>query len=137
MKRTLVDTGVTVETTESFARAVAVDNWIYVSNSSGYNYKTGEISSNVAEQTNRALDNVSNALEAVGSSLSDVVRRLVIIPDVANAAEVMAIVGERFRGMKPTSTVLCSPLGGPEFLVEIELTAYRGIGSAETETISI
>lgn len=137
MKRQLVRTGSAFEVSESFARAVAVGDWIYVSNTSGRNYETKEMSTTLEGQTNQALDNISNALESLGSSLKDVVRRQVVIPNVEDAAAVMAIVGERFRGLSPTSTVLCSPLGAAHFIVEIEVTAYRGIGDAETETITI
>jgi hypothetical protein len=33
--------------------------------------------------------------------------------------------------------VTCSPLGSPDFKVEIELTAYRGAGAAGAEYISV
>jgi enamine deaminase RidA (YjgF/YER057c/UK114 family) len=137
MKRQLVRTSNPVEVTETFARAVVIENWVYVSMCAGLDYNTQELPATVEGQTNLALDNVTRALEAVGASLDDVVRRVVVIPNVEHAAEVMAIVGERFRGTSPANVVLCSPLGAPQFLVEIEVTAYRGIGAAETETIKI
>jgi hypothetical protein len=33
--------------------------------------------------------------------------------------------------------VSCSPLGGPEYLFEIEITAYRGASKPPTRTIEI
>lgn len=139
MKRQLVRTNSRYEVSESFVRALEVDNWVFVSNTSGRDYDKQWMSDTVEGQTNQAIDNITNALEAVGSSLSDVVRRVITIPNPEQAPEVMAIVGERFGKAKvnAANTVLCSPLGGPQYLVEIEVTAYRGFGEAETETITI
>ncbi|MFD5858798.1 Rid family hydrolase [Streptomyces chartreusis] len=137
MKRQVVHTSAPTEVSESYARAVAVGDWIFVSNSSGKNYDTQELPTSVADQTNGVLDNIARALAALGSSLDDVVRRVVVIPRADDAPEVMAIVGERFRDTEAANTVLCSPLGVAAFRVEIEVTAYRGIASAETETINI
>ncbi|AOY74265.1 endoribonuclease (plasmid) [Arthrobacter sp. ZXY-2] len=135
MNRTLVRTSSPYEDKESFARAVVIGDWIYVSQCAGIDYDSQELPSTAAEQTTLSIDNVERALKAVGSSLNDVVRRQVMIPNVDQAEEIMAIVGERFRDASPSNVVFCSPLGAPQYLVEIEVTAYRGIGSAETETI--
>ncbi|WP_329391938.1 Rid family hydrolase [Streptomyces sp. NBC_01716] len=137
MKRQLVRTASRYEVSESFVRAQAIGDWVFVSNTSGRNYEKQQMSDTVEGQTNQVLDNISRALEAVGSSLKDVVRRVVTIPNPEHAPEVMRIVGERFRNTSATNTVLCSPLGASEYLVEIEVTAYRGISQAETETINI
>lgn len=137
MKRQLISTSSPYEVSESFARAVVVGDWIFVSNSTGTDYDTQVLPTTVEGQTNGALDNVARALAAAGASLSDVVRRQVVIPHVENTEEVMAIIGERFKGLRPTNTVLCSPLGDPRYLVEVEVTAYRGSGTAETEMITI
>lgn len=135
MNRTLVRTSSPYEERESFARAVVVGDWIYVSQCAGINYDTRELPTTAAEQTRMSIDNVERALKAVGSSLNDVVRRQVMIPNVDLAEEIMAIVGERFRDANCSNVVFCSPLGAPQLLVEVEVTAYRGISGAETETI--
>lgn len=135
MKRTLVRTSSPYEVNESFARAVVVGDWIYVSQCAGINYDTREMPSTAAEQTTLSIDNVERALKAVGSSLNDVVRRQVMIPNVDQAEEIMSIVGERFRDASPSNVVFCSPLGAAKYLVEIEVIAHRGISAAETEVI--
>jgi enamine deaminase RidA (YjgF/YER057c/UK114 family) len=139
MKRQLIRTNSRYEVSEAFVRALEVDNWVLVSNTSGRDYDKQWMSDTVAGQTNQAIDNITKALEAAGSSLSDIVRRTITIPNPEHAPEVMAIVGERFRNanVNAANTVLCSPLGAPQYLVEIEVTAYRGFGDAETATITI
>lgn len=132
-----VKSGSIFEEKESYSRLVAVDNWIFVSNTAGRNYKTREMSTDAVEQAKQCFNNIEGALASVGASLKDVVRSSVIIPNREDAAAVMALVGEKFRGIDPASTVTCSPLGAPDFKVEIEITAYRGIGDAGSEYIKV
>ena len=125
------------EERESYSRAVVVDNWIFVSNTAGVDYATQVFPDTAVGQIQQSLKNVSGALAAVGASLSDVVRARVFVPNPADAGEVMAAFGEAFRGTDPALTVLCTPLGGPQYLAEIEVTAYRGAGAAQQERLQI
>jgi enamine deaminase RidA (YjgF/YER057c/UK114 family) len=136
-KVTKVNSGGFYEEKESYSRVVAVDNWIFVSNTAGRNFQTREMSTDPVEQAKQCFKNIEGALASVGASLADVVRSRVVIPNVEHAPSVMAFVGEKFRGIDPASTVLCSPLGGPDYRVEIEVTAYKGAGAAETNRVKI
>lgn len=137
VKITKVKSGSIFETKESYSRIVCVDDWIFVSNTAGRNYKTREMSTDPVEQARQCFDNIEGALKAVGSCLEDVVQSKIFIPYVEDAKAVMEYVGERFRGIDPQRTVTCSPLGAPDFKVEIEVTAYRGASKAEVEEITI
>jgi enamine deaminase RidA (YjgF/YER057c/UK114 family) len=132
-----VKSGSIFEDKESYSRLVIIDDWIFASNSAGRNYQTREMSEDPVEQTRQCFKNLEGALAAVGASLGDVVRSRVTIPYQQDAAAVMAVVGEKFKGIDPASTVTCSPLGAPDFKVEIELTAYRGVADAGSEYIKI
>lgn len=133
-----VKSGSPFEERESYSRIVAVDDWIFVSNTAGRNYRTREMSTDAVGQIRQALENVRGALESVGSSLADVVRSRVTIPNPEDAPDVMLVVGEYFRGVDPASTVLCSPLGHIDYKAEIEITAYRGAGQgAERRQIEL
>lgn len=136
-KVTKVKSGSIYEEKESYSRVVAVDNWVFVSNTAGRNYKTREMSTDPVEQAKQCFKNIEGALASVGASLADVVRSRVVIPNAADAPAVMAFVGEKFRNIDPCSTVTCPPLGGPDFKVEIEVTAYKGAGAAGAEYINI
>lgn len=137
MKIQKLKTGGIYETKYSYSRAVVVGDWIHVSNTAGRNYATREIGKTALEQAERALINVEAALKAAGASLADVVRSRVAIPNVDEVAGVLEYLGERFKGVDPALTVYCTPLAGPDYLFEIEITAYRGAGSAELETINV
>lgn len=134
---TKVKSGSIYEDKESYSRVVAVGDLIFVSNTAGRNYKTREMSTDAVEQAKQCLSNIEGALASVGATLADVVRSRVVIPNSSDASAVMAYVGERFRGVDPASTVTCPPLGGPDYKVEIEVTAYRGVGKAEQKRIKI
>lgn len=128
--------GSILEEKEGYSRIVALDNWIFMSLTAGRDYKTRAMPKTAIEQAMQAK-NVEGALEAVGSCLADVVRRRIFIPRQEDVAEVMAYMGEQFRGISPASCVSCGPLGGPEYLFEIEITAYRGAGALPVKNLSI
>lgn len=130
-----VKTGARLEKLSSYSRLVQVDNWIYVSNTAGRNPATQEIPTDLTAQTNQVFDNIENALKAVGSSLADVIATRVFIQTPADTPAVMAIFGERFRGIDPTTTVTSPPLGSDTYKVEIEVTAYLGAGTADVTLI--
>jgi enamine deaminase RidA (YjgF/YER057c/UK114 family) len=83
------------------------------------------------------MKNVERAMASVGSGIEDVIRRRIFIPRQEDVSEIMAYIGEKFKGFDPASCVSCRPLGGPEYLFEIEITAYRGAGRLPKKQISI
>ncbi len=136
-KITKVNTGSIFEEKGSYSRLVAVDNWIYVSNTAGRNPETKLISEDVLEQTQQVFDNIEAALTAVGSSLADVVMSRVFIQDPADTPVVMDFIGQKFKGINPATTVTCPPLGSQIYKVELEVTAFRGASQLELEHIKI
>ena len=132
-----VKTGNKFEELGSYSRIVAVDNWIFVSNTAGRNPQTKEIPEDVAAQTLQVFANIEGALAAVDSCLADVISSRVFIQNPDDTPAVMAIVGEKFRGIDPAATVTCPPLGSTIYKVELEVTAYRGASTANVEKITV
>lgn len=132
-----INTGSAFEEHASYSRVVAVDNWIYVSNTAGRNAATQQIPEDIVEQTHQVFANIEAALASVGASLADVIASRVFIQDPADTPVVMTEIGKKFRGINPVSTVTCPPLGSLVYKVEIEVTAYRGAGQAEVEELTI
>ncbi|MNW09554.1 Endoribonuclease L-PSP [compost metagenome] len=81
--------------------------------------------------------NIEAALASVDATLADVVCSRVFIQNPEDVATVMTIVGEKFRGVDPASTVTCPPLGSTVYKVELEVTAYRGASRADTSRITL
>lgn len=130
-------TGSKFEDHGSYSRIVAVDNWIFVSNTAGRDPLTKEIPEEIEQQTRQVFANIEEALAAVGASLADVVMSRVFVQDPADTQAVMTIVGEKFRGIDPASTVTCPPLGSTVYKVELEVTAHRGAGRADVHRITL
>ncbi|MNO73336.1 Enamine/imine deaminase [compost metagenome] len=130
-------TGSKFEDMASYSRLVAVDNWIHVSNTAGRNPQTQVIPEDVIEQTHQVFANIETALVAVDASLADVICSRVFIQDPADVPRVMEVIGEKFRGIDPATTVTCPPLGSTVYKVELEVTAYRGASRAEVKLIRL
>ena len=64
VKITKVKSGSIFETKESYSRIVAVDNWIFVSNTAGRNYRTREMSDDPVEQARQCFHNIEGALKS-------------------------------------------------------------------------
>ncbi|GAB7531092.1 RidA family protein [Pseudomonas sp. 3A(2025)] len=134
---TKLKTGSKFEEMASYSRLVAVDNWIYVSNTAGRNPQTKEIAEDLTEQTHQVFANIEAALAAVDASLADVVCSRVFIQNPEDVPQVMNIIGEKFRGIDPACTATCPPLGSTVYKVELEVTAYRGASRAEVTQITL
>jgi 2-iminobutanoate/2-iminopropanoate deaminase len=132
-----VKTGNKFEEHGSYSRLVAVDNLIFVSNTAGRNPRTKEIPTDLAEQTNQVLDNISAALASVDAVLEDVVSARVFVQFTDDIDEVMGAYGERMRGINPTLTMTCPPLGSTEYKVEIDVVAYRGASKGNVRELQI
>ena len=130
-------TGSKFEKIGSYSRLVVVDSWIFVSNTAGRNPVTQEIPDDVTEQTHQVFANIDAALRAVDASLADVIASRVFIQDPDDILAVMTVVGEKFRGIDPASTVTCPPLGSSVYKVEIEVTAFRGASAREVREVTI
>lgn len=134
---TKVKTGSKFEEIGSYSRLVAVDNWIFVSNTAGRNPDTKEIPTDVIEQTEQVFRNIESALQAVDASLEDVVMSRVFIQDPADTHTVMEYIGSKFHGIDPATTVTCPPLGSNTYKVELEVTAYKGASAANVQKINL
>jgi len=132
-----VKTGNKFEEHGSYSRVVAVDNMIFVSNTAGRNPATKLIPEDLTEQTNQVLDNLSSALKSVDAGLGDVVSARVFVQFPEDVETVMTAYGLRMRGINPTLTMTCPPLGSTQYKVEIDVVAMRGVSQAEVKELLI
>jgi enamine deaminase RidA (YjgF/YER057c/UK114 family) len=121
------------EEKRSYSRAVCIGDWIMLANTAGRNYKTRFMSTDPAEQTRQCLANIEGALAAVDATLADVVRTRISLPYPEHKEAVMDVIAEAFKGIDPAATITACPLASPDYIVEIEVTAYRGAGTADVE----
>ncbi|RMF38325.1 MAG: RidA family protein [Alphaproteobacteria bacterium] len=132
-RRRHVFSGSVYEEMAGYARAVIVEDRIFLSGTVGVDFATGEMPEGAAAQTERAVDTIETALGEAGSGLGDIVRLRVFVPDPADVAAVSAVLKARIGFTYPANTTICAPLAVPGARVEIEAEAIRG--SAGTDSL--
>ena len=116
--------GTEFEARIGYARAIRVGNTIHVSGTLGIGPE-GRPPDGAYAQAVASIERIKGALEALGSSLSDVVRtRMYVVDMEANQRDVGRAHSEFFADVRPASTMLgVAGFVGPEYLVEIEAEA--------------
>lgn len=125
MTRRLISTGSPFEKVAGYSRAVVDGDWCWVSGTTGYDYATMSMPSDIGAQTTNAMETIAKALAEAGFALEDVVRVNYIIADVAFSDAVFAVVGSYFRDIRPAATMIVAGLIRPEMKIEIEVTAKK------------
>lgn len=125
MTRQLISSGSAFEATIGYSRAVAQDNWVFVSGTTGFNYATMDISTDVAEQAEQCLKNIAHALEQAGASLSDVVRVNYILPTASDFELCWPVLRQYLGEVRPAATMIAAGLVDPRMKIEIEVTALK------------
>jgi enamine deaminase RidA (YjgF/YER057c/UK114 family) len=125
MPRRLIGSGSSFEREIGFSRAVVDGEWIFVSGTTGFDYRTMTISDTLTEQTEQCLRNIQSALEQAGASLADVVRVTYILPKGEDFPQCWPILRKYFGEVRPAATMISARLIDPRIQIEIEVTARR------------
>ena len=83
-QRRHISSGSSFEQDIGYARAVIDGEWIFVSGTTGFDYRAGTIAEAVTVQTEQCLKNIAEALDEAGSSFEDVVRVRYIFPNASD-----------------------------------------------------
>jgi enamine deaminase RidA (YjgF/YER057c/UK114 family) len=111
----------------SYSRATRVGDHIYVSGCTAM--KDGEVAGtgDPVVQIRQALETIRAALEALGSSVDDVVRYRIYLTRIDDWQSIGPEIADAFRGSHPAGTLVAvSALIHPDMLVEIEVDAIAG-----------
>ena len=123
--RTFIQSGSRWEELAGYSRAVVDGDWVFVSGTIGQDFASGDIPASAEQQSELALDTIEAALGRAQSSLADVVRVRVYVPDRGDVIAVSGVLKRRLGDNRPANTTLCSPLAVDGAKVEIEVTARR------------
>ncbi len=127
--RRLISTGSTFEKNVGFSRAVVDGDWVFVSGTTGFNYKTMTISEDVVEQAEQCMANIEKVLTEAGSKMSDVVRVNYIVPRAEDFEPCWPVLRRYFGESRPAATMISAGLIDPRIKIEIEVTARKGNAS--------
>ena len=125
MKRTLISSGSAFEAQIGYSRAVVAGDWVFVSGTTGFDYRTMAISADIAEQTEQCLQNIASALQQAGASMSDVVRVNYVLPDASQFEKCWPVLQKYFGDVRPAAMMISAGLLDARMLIEIEVTAIR------------
>ena len=121
-----ISSGSPFEAKIGYSRAVVDGDMVYVSGTTGYDYKTMQMPEDAVAQARNAFGTISRALEEAGSSLKDVVRIRYYITDMAHYDALVEVAGETLGEVRPAATMVVCGLTMPEMKLEIEATARIG-----------
>ncbi|MCH8886929.1 MAG: RidA family protein [SAR324 cluster bacterium] len=125
MTRKLIFTGSAAEQRIGFSRAVVEGDWVFVAGTAGFDYATGEIPNDAAEQTEQTLQTIKSTLKEGGASLEDVVRAQIFISRLEFWEQVVPVIKRHFGDIRPAMTALIAQLVDPRMKIEIEVTAIK------------
>ena len=124
MTRRLISTGSPFEKTAGYSRAVIDGDFAFVAGTTGYDYTTMTMPSDVASQARNCFKTIEATLAEGGFAMTDIVRATYYITDVRDADALFAVCGEKLGAISPAATLLVvAGLYKPEMKVEIEVTA--------------
>ncbi len=125
MYRKLISSGSTFEAQIGYSRAVVAGDWVFVSGTTGFDYRTMSIADDLLEQTEQSLKNIDSALREAGSGLQDVVRVTYVLPDGAEFEQCWPVLRKYFGDVRPAAMMISAGLADPRMKIEIEVTALK------------
>ncbi len=123
--RTSYKSGAKWESIVGYSRGVRIGNVIEISGTcavdpDGAPYAAGD----PYKQTQRALEIIINAVNALGGKAEDIVRTRMYVTNIKDWEQAGKAHGEIFHTIAPVTTMIeVSNLIAPEYVVEIEATA--------------
>jgi enamine deaminase RidA (YjgF/YER057c/UK114 family) len=108
-----------------YARAVVVDDWVFVSGTTGFDPDAQDLSypEDVETQCENCFRNIARALEQAGASLDDLVRVVIFVTSQEEFERIIPIIRKHCYAARPANTTVFAKLVAPHMRVEVEATA--------------
>ena len=130
MPRRLISSGSPFERDIGYSRAVVDGEWIFVSGTTGFDYASMTISSDIVQQTEQCLCNIQAALGEAGATLADVVKVTYVLPNAAQFQQCWPTLRKYFGDVRPAAMMISAGLADPRMLIEIEVMARLPLPSS-------
>jgi reactive intermediate/imine deaminase len=111
-----------------FSRAILVGDHLYIAGTTALSHVTGDyyertIPSSIEEQTQLTLENIKKCVEAVGGTMDDIFKVVIMLKDPADYKKMNAVRAKYFKKEPPISTCFRAEVMRDDILVEIEAIA--------------
>ena len=125
MNRQRISSGSPFEQHIGYSRAVVAGDWVFVSGTTGFDYRSMTIADDVVAQAEQCFKNIEAALQQAGSSLRDVVRVNYVLPNGADFEPCWPVLRQYFGEVRPAAMMVSAGLLDPRMKIEIEVTALK------------
>ena len=126
-KRINVSSGTQWEDKIGYSRAVKIGKFVEVSGTAAIDRDRIVAPGDPYQQTRFIIQKIERALEEADAALSDIIRTRIYVTNIKDWDAVGRAHGEFFKNIKPVTTMIeVKSLIDPNFVVEIEATAYVG-----------
>ena len=108
-----------------YSQAIEVNGMVYTSGQIPVNPQTGEIPEGCVAQAQQALENLSNLLQAAGTSMDNVIKTTVFIKDMNDFAKINEVYATFFTNDFPSRSCVEVARLPKDVLVEVEAIAIK------------
>jgi enamine deaminase RidA (YjgF/YER057c/UK114 family) len=125
MARKLVSSGSKFEEQIGYSRAVVDGEWMFLSGTTGFDYKANTIADDVVRQAEQCFFNIKAAMEQVSFPLADAVRVHYILTNAGEFERFWPVLQNHLGQIRPAITMWEAKLSDPRMNIEIEITARK------------
>jgi 2-iminobutanoate/2-iminopropanoate deaminase len=126
--KTIIQPKGMAEAVGPFSRAVLVGDHLYIAGTTALSHVSGDyynraVPEGIEEQTRLTLDNIKKCVEAVGATMDDIFKVVIMLKNPADYKKMNAVRAEYFKNEPPISTCFRAEVMRDDVLVEIEAIA--------------
>jgi 2-iminobutanoate/2-iminopropanoate deaminase len=127
-EKTIIQPKGMAEAVGPFCRAILVGDHLYIAGTTALSHVSGDyydrvIPATIEEQTRLTLDNIKKCVEAVGATMDDIFKVVIMLKNPADYKKMNAVRAEYFKKEPPVSTCFRAEAMRDDLLVEIEAVA--------------
>ena len=123
--RRLISSGSPFEAQIGYSRAVVAGPWVFMSGTTGFDYKSMTIADTIVEQAEQGFRIVAGVLEQAGVAFADVVRITYLVTRREDFEPIWPVLQRYLGEVRPACTVIVAQLLDPRMLIEVEVTAFK------------
>ena len=129
MDKTIIQPKGLSEAVGPFSRAILIGDYLHISGTTATCHISGGIYERycpptIEEQTRLTFNNLQKCVDAVGGTMADIYKVVVLLKRLADYKTMNAIRAEYFPKSPPISTCFRADLMREDLLIEIEAVAY-------------